>query len=106
MTAFFSNIITNYKLKSFYSDKLPIHKQFKALYRYGKEACNEDRKLFHEKNYGRVFSVCRCVLDYYAHKTINTRSRKPEDYITNVCQIIEALTRLCKDIPYLIKQHW
>ena len=98
----FKQLFDKNLLKNFYNDQLPVTKQFKSLYSYGKDVSAEERKQFHTKNYRRVFSVCRGALDEYAKRGIN----KTKDEVKRPCEIMESLTRLCQDIPHLVRQNW
>eukprot|EP01084_Bolivina_argentea_P107655 192478_1 len=93
------------KLKKFFDDKDKITTQFKALHAYGSSVSLSERKEFHQKNYRRAFSVCRTALDEYAKRGANTNRKNQED-IKRPCEIMESLTRLCQDIPHLVKQNW
>ena len=99
------NVTNGNNLKKFFDDKEKITTQFKALYKYGGTVSDEERKQFHLKNYRRAFSFCRNALDEYA-KRVNAKQRGDKDDVTRPCQVIEALTRLCEDIPHLVKQNW
>eukprot|EP01084_Bolivina_argentea_P002791 5180_1 len=93
------------KLMKFYDDKEKLTTQFKALYSYLNDASFQERTKFHSRNYRRVFSTCRNALDEYSTRAAYYKSKRHED-ITKPLQIIEALTKLCQDVPYLLKQGW
>ena len=93
------------KLKKFFEDKQKVTTQFKALYSYGSSASQEERKQFHQKNYRRVFSVCRNALDEYSKRNVTNKKSKDDD-VKRPLEIIEALTRLCQDIPHIVKENW
>ena len=90
-------------LKKFFDDREKIITQFKALYAYTGNVSREERKQFHLKNYRRAFSVCRNALDQYQKRSAKSIIKK-EAQSPN--EIIECLSRLCKDIPHLVKQSW
>lgn len=93
-------------LKKFFNDNLKVINQFKALYAYGGSVSQQERKSFHSKNYRRVFAVCRNALDEYAKKAAVSTRRGDNDDAKAPCEIIEALSRLCTDIPDIIKRNW
>ena len=77
------------KLKKFFEDKQKVTTQFKALYSYGSSASQEERKQFHQKNYRRVFSVCRNALDEYSKRNVTNKKSKDDDsQIKDVAPII------------------
>eukprot|EP01084_Bolivina_argentea_P044772 82379_1 len=103
MQKFIKDFQDSNKLKKFFDDKEKYTTQFKALYGYGNSVSLEERKQFHQKNYRRAFSVCRAALDEYAKRAATTTNK---DTIKRTYEIIESLTRLCQDIPHLVKQNW
>ena len=102
----FKNFSDGNKLKKFFDDKEKVTTQFKALHGYGGSVSQEERKQFHLKNYRRAFSVCRNALDEYAKRGANAGRKKDGDDVKRPCEIMESLSRLCQDIPHLVKQNW
>ena len=91
------------QIRKFFEDREKVTSQFKALYAYGSSATREERYQFHQKNFRRAFSVCRNALDEYAKRT-NAKGRKGDaDDAKRPVEIIEALSRLCQDIPQYLK---
>merc|ERR1711933_321774 len=80
--------------------------QFKMLHAYGSSVSQKDRQEFHQKNYRRAFSVCRNALDEYSKRYQNSNKNKKDDETKRPLEIIEALTKLCQDIPHIVKENW
>ena len=106
MKNIFKNLSDTNKLKKFFDDKEKVTTQFKALHGYGGSVSQQERKQFHQKNYRRAFSVCRNALDEYAKRGATATRKKDGEDIKRPCEIMESLSRLCQDIPHLVKQNW
>lgn len=105
MASFFKNLHTKNKFEKIFDDRQKITTNFKALHFYQGSVSPEQRKQFHLDNYRRAFTVCRDALDEYAKREHASKGRQLED-VKRPCEIMEALMRLCQDIPDLMKKNW